>query len=481
MTPRIVVIGGGIAGLAAAHRLLVCAEKGGVRPGVTLLEATPRLGGAIRTEHVQGFLLEGGPDSFLTEKPWALELARALGLERHLVGTNDAFRRTYVARGGKLHPLPDGFLLLAPTKFWPFATSGLFSWWGKLRMAAEVLLPRGGSGADESLASFVERRFGREAVERIAQPLVGGIYLADARRLSLRATMPRFLAMEEQQRSVILAMRAQARAGRTTGSGARWSLFASFDQGLQLFVDTLAQRLSKAEVRCSTTVARIERQRELWRVLTRDGEVLEADAVILAVPAPRAAALLDTAAPALAQRLSRIETIPSLTVNLAYPAGALQTAVSGFGVVIPRTERLHTWACTLSHLKYPYRAPDGTILIRAFLGGSEERPLMDWEDEQLVRCVRQELEPLLGIDAPPLLARIHRYPETMPLYEVGHLEKVRAIEELIAREPTLALAGNSYRGVGLPDCIHSGHQAADRVWHALSARARRDDFVVAGR
>ncbi|GBD25034.1 Protoporphyrinogen oxidase [bacterium HR30] len=468
MIPRVAIVGGGISGLAAAYWLVARSEESRLPVEVVVLEAAPRIGGAITTEERDGFILEGGPDSFLTEKPWALELARRLGLEHRLIGTNEAYRRTYVARGNQLYPLPEGFLLLAPTRLWPFATSPLFSWRGKFRMAAEIFLPRRIPRDDESLASFVERRFGREALARVAQPLVGGIYLANAQKLSLRSTMPRFLTMEEQHRSIILAMRAQARAARAAGSGARWSLFASFDRGLQLLVDALAARLGTGRVRCSTEVVRLEKAKAHWQLVTKAGEVLLADAVVLALPAFRSAKLLLLASPSLAKELEQIPTLPSMTVNLAYQAAAMHRQLAGFGVVIPRTEGMLTWATTLSHLKYPGRAPEGMLLIRAFLGGEDEAELLHWDDERLVLTVRREVEPLLGIDRAPVLVRVHRHPETMPLYQVGHLQRVQRIEELARTEPTLALAGNSYYGVGIPDCIRVGEQAAEKIWRALS-------------
>ncbi len=478
MIPRIVIVGGGISGLAAAHRLVVRARESGFPVEVTVFEAAARLGGAIVTEAVEGFILEGGPDSFLTEKPWALELSRTLGLDRQLIGTNEAYRRTYIVRDNNLYPLPDGFLLLAPTKLWPFALSPLFSWRGKLRMAAEIFLPRQASRNDESLAAFVVRRFGREALARVAQPLVGGIYLADARKLSLRSTMPRFLVMEEQHRSIILAMRAQARAARSTGSGARWSLFASFERGLQVLVDALSAHLEGTHIWRSTEVVRVEKHGAQWRVVTRAQEVQPADALLLALPAFRGAELLQRSWPQLARELAQIQPIPSVTVNLAYPAHAMRRRLAGFGVVVPRTEGLLTWACTLSHLKYPGRAPAGMLLIRAFLGGEDEAEILHWDEERLVGTVRREIEPLLHIDGTPTLVRVHRYPHTMPLYEVGHAERVHRIEELLKAEPTLALAGNSYHGIGIPDCIHAGQQAAERLWQALSSRPRSAPLQV---
>lgn len=470
MKMRIVVVGGGISGLAAAQRCLELAERQRLPIELTVLEAASRFGGAIATEITDGFVIEGGPDSFLSEKPWALELARKLGLEGRLVGTNEQFRRTYIAHRGRLHPLPEGFLLLAPTRLWPFALSPLFSWKGKLRMAAEVLLPRGPALADETLASFVARRFGREAVERVAQPMIGGIYLANAEKLSLRATMPRFLDMERQRRSVLLAMRAQARAARSSGSGARWSLFLSFDAGLQVLVDALVQALGPARLCPSTAVAEVNRTPTGWQVVTLAGETMHADAVIVAVPPARVARMLRNSVPALASELASIATIPSVTVSLAYPASASPQPLSGFGFVVPRTEGLLTWACTLCHQKYPGRAPEGTMLVRAFLGGEEQAAVLGWDDARLVSAVREEIEPLLRIRSEPLFVRVFRYPETMPLYALGHTERVDRIERILDAHAGLALAGNSYRGVGIPDCIHAGQRAAERICSQLLER-----------
>src|ERR1041385_2591568 len=279
---HIIIIGGGISGLAAAHRL----SEQQVR--VTLLDASPRLGGTIQTEHRDGFLLERGPDSFISEKPQALELAKRLGLESRLVQTNEQFRRSFIVRDGRLRAVPEGFQLLAPSRLWPFITSDIFSVAGKARMAADLLLPRKNTNGDESLASFVRRRLGTEALERMAQPMVGGIYTADPETLSLRATLPRFLEMEREHRSLILAMLRQGRAQKVGTSGARYSLFLTFDQGMQVLVDALAQQV-KADIRLNTRVVGLKRDGSAWIVNTNDGAELRADAICVALPAYHAA------------------------------------------------------------------------------------------------------------------------------------------------------------------------------------------------
>jgi len=363
-TPHVAVIGGGIAGLAVAHRLTELSRERQHPLRVTLVEAKPHLGGSIGTERVDGFVIESGPDSFISEKPWALRLCERIGFTSRLVGTRDEFRRTYVVHDGRLHPLPDGFLLLAPTRFWPLVTTGLFTWPGKMRMALDLVLPRGPQRADESLGSFVSRRLGREALERVAQPLVGGIYTADPDTLSLAATMPRFLEMERQWRSIIWAMwRAQRRApaAARASSGARWSLFVSVDDGMQSLVDAIAQRLPDGAVRLGHGVAGIERS-DTWRIGLTNGDSLEADAVVLATPAHLSARFVEPFDAPLAGELRGIPYASSATVSLAYRRDHIPRPLDSFGFVVPLVESRSIVACTFSSLKYPGRAPDGMVL-----------------------------------------------------------------------------------------------------------------------
>jgi oxygen-dependent protoporphyrinogen oxidase len=474
VTPlRIVVVGGGIAGLAAAHRLVELARDR-VRPlDLVLIEAADRLGGTIRTERADGFLLEGGPDSFISEKPWALALAERVGLGAHLRRTDDRFRRTYVVRGGQLHPLPEGFLLLAPTRVGPVLASSVFSWPGKLRLGLDLVLPRRRASGDESLASFVRRRLGREALERVAQPLVGGIYAADPDRLSLAATMPRFLALERKHRSLILGLRRAARSGEAAGaSGARWSLFVTLADGMEELVAALATRLPPGAARVGTPATAVAPTPDGWRVQLGDGGLVTADGVVLAGPAPRMAPLLRDTNPGLAGLLDGIAYASSATVALAYPRAVVRHPLDGFGFVVPRVEGRAAMACTFSSVKYPGRAPAGFVLLRVFVGGALQTDLLEREDRPLARLAHEDVSPLLGITGEPVLSRVWRHPRAMPQYDVGHLDRVAAIEARLETLPGLALAGGAYRGVGIADCVHSGEAAAERLTSSLKGRLR---------
>jgi oxygen-dependent protoporphyrinogen oxidase len=477
--PRVAVVGGGIAGLAAAHRLIELAREGGRRIDVRLYEASERLGGTICTEHIDGFIIESGPDSFLSEKPAALRLCERLGMTDRLIGTREEFRRTYVVHRGRLHPLPEGFLLLAPTRFWPLFTTSLFSWPGKLRMGLDLVLPRGGGTSDESLASFVTRRLGREALDRVAQPLVGGIYTADPDQLSLAATMPRFLEMERQHRSLIYTMWKQSRAARNAhaGSGARWSLFVSVDDGMQTLVERLASALPEGIVRTSRPVRSIRRREGGgWSI----DEAEEYAAVIVATPAHRAAELLAGVSADLAGELRGIPYASSATVTLAFRREEIPHPLDGFGFVVPAVEGRAIIACTFSSIKYAKRAPAAYVLLRSFVGGALQRELFETEDREMIALVRRELGALLGVQAEPVLSRISRHQDAMPQYHLGHAERIGRIEGLLRSETGLYLAGSAYRGVGIPDCIRSGEDAAEAIIPSL-AFPRGDPARIADR
>jgi protoporphyrinogen/coproporphyrinogen III oxidase len=464
---KLVVVGGGIAGLAAAHRAVEVARERGVTLDLTVLEARDRLGGTIDTERTDGFLVEGGPDSFLSEKPWALALCRRLGVEDQLVRTDDRFRKVFVWRAGRLHPLPDGFQLLAPTRITPFLGTSLFSWPGKLRMALDLVLPRGGTGDDESLGAFVRRRLGAEALERVAQPLVAGIYTADPDELSLGATMPRFLELERRERSIILGlMRAAKRAPQAGTSGARWSLFVTFAHGMGQMIETLAARLPYSAVKLQTRVTGIERTERGWRVAVGGGAI-DADAVILSTEAHAAARLLRYVDPQLTTLLGDIEYASSATVSFGYRRDDVPHPLDAFGFVVPRTERKALLAATFASVKYPGRAPAGHALIRCFLGGALDARMLDRDDDALIGLAREELRASLGITAAPMLTRLSRHPAAMPQYRVGHLARVDTIEHRLRALPGLFLAGGAYRGVGIADCVRSGETAAET---AVSAR-----------
>jgi oxygen-dependent protoporphyrinogen oxidase len=462
---RLAVIGGGIAGLAAAHRAVELARERGRVLELTLFEAGDRLGGTIQTDRYEGFLVECGPDSFLSEKPWALALCKRLGIEDRLVRTDDRFRRTYVAFRGRLHPLPDGFQLLAPTRLGPFVRSGLFSWPGKLRMAMDLFLPRGGD-PDESLGGFVRRRLGSEALERVAQPLVAGIYTADPDVLSLAATMPRFLELERRERSLILGLwrgSRRAPAEAAGASGARWSLFVTFDEGMEEFTRALGDRLPPESIRLKARVADVTREGPGWRLGLVDGPAATADAVIIATESHQAGRMLRYTDPGLAHLLDGIPYASSATVTLGWRRSDIPHPLDGFGFVVPQIERRPIIACTFSSVKYPGRAPEGFALLRVFMGGALNEAVLQGDDETLTRVARAELGELLGVTAPPLFSRVSRFPKAMPQYHVGHLARVDAIEGCLRAHPGLELVGGAYRGVGISDCVRSGEEAVARL------------------
>jgi protoporphyrinogen/coproporphyrinogen III oxidase len=461
MKSRILIIGGGISGLAAAHRILELNPSA----QVTILEASNRLGGTIHTEERDGFLIERGPDSFISEKPEALELAKRLGLESRLIQTNEEFRRSFIVRDGRLLPVPEGFQLMAPSRMWPFLTSDIFSLAGKARMAADLFLPRkrtNGSN-DESLASFVRRRLGEEALARMAQPMVGGIYTADPETLSLRATLPRFLDMEQKHRSLILAMLRQGRTQKTGTSGARYSLFLSFDRGMQVLVDRLSR--FNVDVRLKTRAEALKCDGQRWRIGTDKKEEFEADRVCVALPAYVAASLLEDTSERLAQKLREIKYASTATINFGYRRRAIPHPLNGFGFVVPFIEKRSLIACTFSSIKFSGRAPDGCVLLRAFAGGALQPEIFALDESDMAVRVETALRELLGITEEPLFVEVAKWERSMPQYVVGHLERINQIEKLVEEIPGLTIAGNAYRGAGIPDCIRSGETAAERIHH----------------
>ena len=463
---KVVVVGGGIAGLSAAHRLT---ESKRADLDVTLLEGSNRFGGTIRTIELGGCLVELGPDSFLSTKPWLADLAGRLGVADRIIPTSSTHRGAQVVHRGRLHPLPDGFLMMAPTRFWPMATTSLFSWTGKARCALDLVLPRRPANDDESLGAFVRRRFGGEVLERVVQPLIGGIYAGDPDSLSLKATIPRFLEMEARHRSVIKAMVAQRRAaakresGSSSGSGARYGALHSFDRGMETIVQALTRRLPSEAMHTLAEAVSLSRNGNLWNLTCGNGRQFGADAVILALPSRKAAALLHGTDVDLANELAAIPHASSAVVNLVYRREDVPHPLDCFGFVVPAAEERKIIACTFSSVKFPDRAPEGVVLMRAFIGGSLQQELLEEDDGALQRMAGEELRDLMGIEAAPRHSVLSRYPDAMPQYLVGHSGRMERIESLIGRHTGLALAGNAYGGVGLPDCVHSGEQAAERV------------------
>ena len=467
--PRIVIIGGGITGMAAAHRLLENAAKTDRPPEVLLLEAGARLGGVLRSYGRDGFLIETGADSFISEKPEAVALAQRLGLGARLIQTNETHRRSFIVRNGRLRPVPEGFQLLAPTRFWPFVTTDIFSWTGKVRMALDLFLPRrkiANGSEEESLAQFVRRRLGREAFERMAQPMIGGIYTADPEKLSLLATLPRFLEMERVYGSVIRAMWKQGSDSPPNSgvSGARYSLFLSFDRGMQVLVDELSSRL-RGLVQLNTRVESVtlNKSAKRWQIRLSDGVVIDADVVCLALPAYAAATLMSETDAELAGLLQKIPYASTATINLAYRRADVPHPLDGFGFVVPFIENRSILACSFSSVKFAGRAPADHVLLRAFAGGALQPEIFELDEDELLGRVCQDLRELLGVEALPRFAVVEKWRRSMPQYHVGHLQLVSQIQARARDLPGLHLAGNSYDGAGVPDCVRRGEQAADQM------------------
>jgi oxygen-dependent protoporphyrinogen oxidase len=464
------VIGGGISGLAAAHRLTE------LDPAIeiVLFEAADRLGGVLQTSRRDGYLLDHSADSFITNVPWALDLCRRIGLADELIHTSETGRRALVVRRGKLYPVPEGFTLMAAAKIWPVLSTPILSPWGKLRLAMEYFVPRRSDDGDESLASFARRRLGNQVFERLVQPLAAGIYTADAERLSLAAAFPRFREMERRHGSLIRAARCEARErgekADAQASGARYSLFVAPREGLASLVEAIARRLPEGSVRLNSPVERLAARAEGgWNVSVAGQAGAETfSAVIVALPAPRAARLLKEVDDQLSGHLAEIRYAGSAVVLLGYRRDQIARPLDGFGFVVPEIEHRQILAASFSSLKFAGRAADDRVLIRAFVGGASRPDLIEASDDELRRIVTGELGELLGVSGEPELFQVCRWAGKMPLYHLGHVELVERIESRVAALPNFALAGNAYHGVGIPQCIHSGEQAAQRVapnWH----------------
>ena len=463
----IAIIGGGIGGLATAYRLREHARQTDAALHVTVYEAGERFGGVISSSQEQGFTLEHGPDSIVRSKPAGIQLIKDLGLEDALQPTQEFARSSLIAKGRRLLPIPEGLYLLAPARLWPFALSPIISWPGKLRMALDLLLPRRLAGLpEESLAEFVRRRLGREALERIAQPLVSGIYTADPEQLSLRATMPQFLEMERDHRSLIVAMRHRAKDQAVAAArGPRYGLFASLNGGLQTLVDRLVERLREpgCDLCLRTKVDAVVKNDGGGYTLSLVDGYRQFDQVVVALPAHAAIRLCKPLDQVLAYKLATIPYAGVVTINLALRAEQVPKLPLAAGFVVPAVEGRSLIACTFGHHKYAGRAPDGHVLLRAFVGGALNEALLERTDEELTAGVLRDLRDLLDLRGEPLFTRVHRWPKAMAQYVLGHQENVQVIRAREREFPGFALVGNGYEGVGIPDLAAQADNAVDRL------------------
>jgi len=496
---RVVVIGGGISGLAAAYTL-ARARQAGAPVEEMLIEASDRLGGVIRTETIDGFRIEAGPDSFLAEKPQAAALARELGLGGDLMGSNDHARRTYILHQGRLEPLPDGLMFLVPTRLWPMVTTRLLPLRTKLAAARELWAsPPAGDRGDESVASFVARHFGKAMVDNIADPLLAGVYGGDAAALSVRSVLPRFWEMERRHgsltRATLRAMRQRRKAGSSLdpaqgpdsgGTGTapprKFPLFMTLQGGLQQMTERLAAQVEKSRVLLGRRVVALEFApggpgggadscSRRFQIFCEGQFTIDADAVILALPAYVNAGLVSSLDQRLAELLEGIPYSSSMTVSLGFDETARAALPAGFGFLVPRQELRRMLACTFVHAKFDHRAPQGKAMLRCFLGGSRDPDALGLSDEEVATLVRRELKEILNFTAEPRFCRVHRWPASMAQYPVGHAARVSAIEQRLEHLPGLYLSGNAYSGIGISDCIRTGRAAAERALAPFSSPA----------
>ena len=460
--PKTVVIGGGISGLAAAYALQ---KLEGPDANYLLLETSDHLGGKIVTYAGEGFLIEGGPDSFLTQKRAALDLCRELGLGDQLIGSNHAATpSTYVLSKGKLHPMPEGMMLMAPTMILPILRSKLISWPGKLRMGLEIFIGRNTTVADESLGSFVRRRMGSELLAKIAGPLMAGIHAGDPEALSLRSTFPMFTDMEKTHRSLVLGMmKRKKQQAAQPSTRPRPSMFTTLSGGLQQLPDAIAARLNPEQVKLNTRVQSVAAAGDQYRISLADGTSLLADNVIFTTPAYVTAEILRQLAPTLAEKLRRIRYVSTSTVSLAFRRSEITCDLNGFGFIVPATEGRKINACSWSSTKFSHRAPDDYVLMRVFIGGAFAEDLAEQNEATLIDIARQELREIMGITATPVLARAYRWSKSNPQYNVGHGTLIEEIDGLVSAHRGLYLAGAAYRGSGIPDCIQSGVDTAAKI------------------
>jgi oxygen-dependent protoporphyrinogen oxidase len=460
---RIAIIGGGISGLAAAFELEEH-RRAGADVDYVLYEASARLGGVLRTDHIDGCVVEAGPDSFITEKPWAADLCRALGLGDQLIGSNDADRKTYILTNGRLVEMPDGLMFMVPTKIVATGLSPLFSWNTKLRMTRELFHPPRSVDHDESVAAFVERHYGTEMVDRLADPLLSGVYGGEAASLSVRAVLPRFAEMERTHGSLGRAMLAARKKIPTGPRKPVPPLFTSLKNGMQSLAETIVSRLTLTSLLTDAPVQAIQREAGSW-VVSAGLQSDQFDSVIIALPAPAAAQVLRMASPELSAELAAIQYSSSITVGLGYDRDVRQSLPPGFGFLVPRSEGKRLLAATFVHNKFPHRAPEDRALLRCFFAGKNAENVWTLGDDQIIGIVRNELQEILGqqvsaLQAEPLFARVYKWKSAMAQYGVGHLGRLDRMERLRRQLPGLALAGNAYRGIGVPDCVRSGRDAA---------------------
>lgn len=472
---HVVIVGGGITGLAAVHALQSRAASLDVPLACTLVEAEDRCGGKILTHRVDNFVIEAGPDSFLSQKPSALNLCRELGLADQLINTNETQEKAFVYSRGRLRPLPDGFVVIVLNRLGPFLRSGLLSWRGIIRMGLDVVISKRSAAEDESLAAFFRRRFGAEAFERLIEPLMAGIYAGDAEDLSMRAAFPRFVELEQQHGSLLRGMLAAAAPKSAQDHREpRRTTFVTLQGGLSTLVAALLSSMAASGVkilsgqRVTTVRARSMRSAASpYELLFETGSPMPADAVILATPAFASAEIVRGLSNEASALLAAIPYASTATVSMAYDTTDLGSMVRGFGFVVPRSERRDLLAATWTSLKWPHRAPPSRALVRCYVGGVGREAITHTDDASMIRRVRDELRVIAGITHEPIYAEVNRWERGMPQYQLGHHQRLEKIQGQLRSYRGLYLAGAAYHGIGIPDCIRDGTETAERVLRDL--------------
>jgi len=470
---KMIIIGGGIAGLAAAYRIQEEHDAGQGDIECTLLEGSDRFGGKIHTIRENGFVIERGPDSFISQKPWAIELCKKIGLEDQLMGTKPDNPKTYVYLNKKMVTLPDGLTLMVPTKFLPFAFSPLFSIPGKIRMAMDLFIPKKNGHEDESLASFVRRRLGEEALQRMAQPLMCGIYSSDPERMSIQTTFPMFAQTEKKYRSLILGMLAAKRARMkaappTKNNYTPFTFFVTLKNGLSSMIERVVERSPNIQFRTHARVAALRRAKGgKWEVELENGEILTADVVLATIPANATARLFEPVAPHVAEQLDKIPFVSTAAVSLAFKKDTFEHPLNGFGFVVPYSEGRKISACTWVTSKFAGRAPDGHVLLRSYVGGALNEPYAEQPEEDIYKTVLGELQDIMGFKSEPEFYKVFQYRKGNVQYQVNHGQLIESVYNELKQFPGLFVAGSAYHGVGIPDCVLNGTRTAESVLRHL--------------
>jgi len=467
---KIIIIGGGIAGLAAAYRIQKEISEGAPLECI-LLEGGDRFGGKIATERSDGFVIERGPDSFISQKPAAIQFCQQLGIGDHLVSTNPETPNTYVYTGGKLVTMPDGLSLMIPTRFLPFALTPLFSLPGKIRMAFDLLIPKKADENDESLASFVRRRMGEEALRKMAEPMLAGIYASDPETMSIGSTFPMFVETERKYRSLILGMLARKKAMLLNGRPkSNFSLFMTLKDGLGEMVEAVIKKSPDIQFQSGSRVESISGKEGDWSVRLEGGGEYQAQALILATPGPITARFLQSVTPKAAELLKQIKYVSTATVTIAYKKEGFSHALDGFGFVVPKCEGRSILACTWTSSKFPHRAPEGYVMLRCYLGGALQEDIAEKDEQTMANLVKQDLGEIMGIHEEPVFCKVFHNRKSNVQYQVNHSERIDAIMQEL--QEGLFLAGSAYRGIGIPDCIQNGTQSAESAIELLMGKPK---------